>query len=100
MDDIHDTKQAFHDAMYAHVTLVDDVADHLRRLASAFRMTGNSKVADDLVKIAGEIVESANAVQRAASVDLSNDVRKSEDTAYNLLQVAIITQMDRLKRVD
>lgn len=57
----------------------------LNRLADAFAMTGNDRVANELEDIGGIIVEAAIAAQRAQSKSLSNDLREANEFTGRML---------------
>jgi hypothetical protein len=76
-------------AIFENMRFVDDTASYMRKLSNAAYAMGQDRLADDLSIMAGDLQESAKAVQVAYSNDLNDEINRSQKAIGETFKAAL-----------
>lgn len=77
------------DAIHANVAQMQSFRHQILRLANAFEITGNEKVADELADIADGLVTSAQRVQEAHSGYQQSELSRNQANIAGILTTLV-----------
>jgi hypothetical protein len=81
--------EALNDAIYENLRIARALENRLLSLSSAFSMTGNTQLAEELAVLSGWALEAAQRVRDAHSDDGSRQLRESQESSGMLLKAVL-----------